>query len=315
MWVVILVFLYAWIPDFSVAEEYAPISVEMKLQRVSKHVYLAEGVAGIATDNEGFISNAGVVVTEQGVVIFDALGTPSLAYRLLQEIRKVTSKPITRVIVSHYHADHIYGLEVFEDLGAEIWAPFGSEDYLRSPVAAERLEERSFSLDPWVKETTRLVEPDHYVDRPESFQLGGVKFTLTMVGAAHSTGDLTMFVEPDGVLFSGDIVFEGRIPYMGDANSGHWLAVLKRIQGTKLAALVPGHGAVAQNPKKVIRGMSSYLKYLRDMMGAAVDDLVPFDEVYNEIDWSAFEKLPAFEDANRQNAYQVYLSMEAESLD
>jgi glyoxylase-like metal-dependent hydrolase (beta-lactamase superfamily II) len=277
-------------------------------------VYFVQGVAGVATDNEGFVSNAGVVVTDAGVVVFDALGTPSLADKLLNKIRTVTDKPIVRVVVSHYHADHIYGLQVFEEQGADIWAPAGAEKYLRSPNASERLEERRFSLDPWVNDNTRLVEPDRYIDKQETFSLGGVSFTVSPVGAAHSDGDMTLYIEPDRVLFSGDIIFEGRVPFMGDANSKHWLEVLQRMQDRKLVALVPGHGAMAKDPNKAIASTLSYLAYLRKVMGAAVADFVPFDEAYAETDWSTFENLPAFAEANRRNAYQVYLSMEAESL-
>lgn len=68
--------------------------------------------------NEGFMSNAGFVVTDEGVVVFDTLGTAVLGQKLVDAIRTVTLKPIKRVIVSHYHADHIYGLQVFQDLGA-----------------------------------------------------------------------------------------------------------------------------------------------------------------------------------------------------
>jgi glyoxylase-like metal-dependent hydrolase (beta-lactamase superfamily II) len=298
----------------ALAAGYAPVEVSMQLQKVSPHVYFAQGATGVATDNEGFISNAGVVITGAGVVVFDALGTPSLANKLLGLIRDITDQPVVRVVVSHYHADHIYGLQVFEDQGAQVWAPSGAGKYLRSPNAANRLAERRVSLYPWVDEDTRLVEPDHYVRAQETFSLGGVDFTLSPVGAAHSDGDMTLYVEPDGVLFSGDIIFEGRVPFMGDANSGHWLEVLKRMADRRLTALVPGHGAAASDPNRAIDTMRAYLAYLRDTMGAAVGDFVPFDEAYAAADWSAFEALPAFAEANRRNAYQVYLSMEAEAL-
>jgi glyoxylase-like metal-dependent hydrolase (beta-lactamase superfamily II) len=296
------------------APNQAPTTVDMTVQRVSEHVYYVEGIPGAATDNEGFISNAGFIVTGAGVVVFDTLGTPALAERLLEKIRNVTDQPVVRVIVSHYHADHIYGLQVFEALDAEILAPAGAEDYLVSDSARERLEERQFTLDPWVNENTRLVYPDRYLDEGARFQLGDVEFIVTMIGAAHSEGDLTLYVAPDRVLFSGDVIFEGRVPYLGDSNTKHWLKVLERMEKEKLVALVPGHGGVASNPDEAVALTRRYLAYLRESMAAAVEEFMPFDEAYAAVDWSEFADLPAFAEANRRNAYQVYLSLEAEML-
>jgi glyoxylase-like metal-dependent hydrolase (beta-lactamase superfamily II) len=317
----LLLFLLLLMPPVISAEAgetaeavYPPIGVDMPLKQVSRHVYYVEGTPGVATDNEGFISNAAFVVTGAGVVVFDALGSPSLANALLAKIRSVTEEPIVRVIVSHYHADHIYGLQVFEELGAEILAPAGAETYLASQNAKERLEERRFTLDPWVNETTRLVHPDRYLSEGTNFRLGDVEFILTMVGAAHSDGDITLFVEPDRVLFSGDVIFEGRVPFLGDANTRHWLQVLERMEREQLVALIPGHGSVAADPNAAVGLTRRYLAFLRERMGAAVADFIPFTEAYEATDWSGFADLPAFAEANRRNAYQVYLSMEAEAL-
>ncbi len=298
-----------------ILRKYPPAPVEMTLRKVSEHVYFVQGAAGAAVENEGFISNAGAVVTPEGVVVIDALGTPSLAAMFLQRLRKVTRQPIVKVILTHYHADHIYGLQVFKELGAEIIAPSGAVDYLNSPTARERLEERRFSLDPWVNEKTRLVSPDVYLKQSQTFQLGGVTFRLSLLGAAHSDGDLTVFVEPDRVLFSGDIIFEGRVPYLGDADTKRWLETLKQMETGGVAALIPGHGPAARDPVKAIRATRHYLERVREVMGRAVEEMIPFDEAYDAADWSEFEALPAFEAAHRRNAYQVYLSMEAELLE
>jgi glyoxylase-like metal-dependent hydrolase (beta-lactamase superfamily II) len=294
---------------------YAPTSVEMDVKKVSEHVYYVEGNPGIATDNEGFISNAGFIVTGDGVVVFDSLGTPSLADKLVQKIKTVTDQPIKKVIVSHFHADHIYGLQVFEELGAEIIAPYGAQQYIQSEAAASRLEERQLSLDPWVNENTRLVLPDTTVDKSYTFDMGGINFTVNYMGKAHSDGDMTLLVEPDKVLFSGDIIFEGRIPYVGNADSKKWLQTLTRLETEGLTALVPGHGPASYNPKETISLTRRYLAYLRKVLGEGIDELMPFDEVYADADWSEFEDLPAFDEGNRINAYQVYLSMEAELLE
>ena len=291
---------------------YPATDVEMKLKQVSEHVYYVQGKAGIATDNEGFISNAGFIVTDDGVIVFDALGTPSLAALFLTKIRSVTDKPILKVIMSHYHADHIYGLQVFKEQGAQIVAPKGAMDYLSSPAAVERIEERRFSLEPWVNESTRLVSPDVILDKTMSFSHGGITFILDILGTAHSDGDLTLFIEPDRVLFSGDIIFEGRVPYLGDSNTKTWLETLTKMEVGQIAALIPGHGPAAKNPNQAITATRKYLAKIRSVMREAVVNLDDFAETYDKTDWSEFAHLPAFAETNRRNAYQVYLSMEEE---
>ncbi|MGF1547449.1 MAG: MBL fold metallo-hydrolase [Thiotrichales bacterium] len=294
---------------------YAEATVAMELKPISPHVYYVMGAPGAATDNQGFISNAGVIITNDGVVLLDGLGTPSLAEKLLGLIRKKTDLPIRYVIVTHYHADHIYGLQVFQDAGAKIIAPRGADLYLAAANAETRLDERRTSLFPWVDERTRLVVPDEYIDAEREIELGGVKLRLDYLGAAHSDGDLSLYVQPDNVLFTGDLIFEGRIPFVGDAETRQWLATLERLEQAQLTALIPGHGPAARDPQASVRTTREYLAYLREQLGVAVADFTPFDEAFAAIDWSRFEKLPAYEQAHRTNAYQVYLALEAEGFE
>ncbi|MDH5360842.1 MAG: MBL fold metallo-hydrolase, partial [Gammaproteobacteria bacterium] len=100
----------------AVLANYPEATAEMTLVQVSEHSYYVQGAAGVATDNQGFISNAGAIVTNDGVVIFDALGTPALASKMIRLLREVTEQPIKRVIMSHYHADHIYGLQLYKEI-------------------------------------------------------------------------------------------------------------------------------------------------------------------------------------------------------
>jgi len=312
----IVIFITLLLPCTLVSadEKYAPISVPMELKKVSEHVYYVQGKAGVATDNEGFISNATAVITSEGIVVIDALGTPSLAHHFVQLLKKLSPEPVVKVIMTHYHADHIYGLQVFKEQGAEIIAPAGYLDYLQSDNAKSRLEERQFSLDPWVNDNTQLLPADSVIDKNESFSLGGITFDLNYLGNAHSDGDLSVLVKPDQVLLTGDLIFEGRVPFTGSADTAHWLALLKNLKHTKLAALIPGHGPAAKKPDQAIKLTRRYLQQLRAIMKNAVDELMSFDEAYDAADWSEFEKLPAFDAAHRKNAYGVYLSLEQELL-
>ena len=293
---------------------YPEVDVDMKLQQVSPHVYFVQGKAGAATQHKGFISNAGVIITPEGIVVFDALGSPSLAQKLVGLIRQESQAPFHAVVLSHYHADHIYGLQVFKERGAKIIAPKGANVYLSSDTAETLLESRRKQLAPWVNERTHLVPPDQIIDGDYSFSLGGVRLQLSYVGNAHSDGDLTLFVEPDNVLFSGDIIFEGRVPFVGSANTRNWLATLERMERAKVNALIPGHGAMARDPAKAVGLTRRYLALLRSRMKQAVENWEAFDEAYDKIDWGEFELLPAFFEANRRNAYNVYLSLEKEML-
>ena len=78
--------------------------------------------------------------------------------------------------------------------------------------------------------------------------------------------------------------------------------------------VVPGHGAVSRQALLDLRLTRDYLLFLRDKMGAATAEMIPFDDAYAKVDWSSFAAYPAFAQANRLNAYSTYLLMEKESL-
>lgn len=152
------------------------------------------------------------------------------------------------------------------------------------------------------------------VDRETTFTVGGHRFVLQPMGPVHSDGDLTMLVQPGGVLFSGDLIFEGRVPFVGDADTRRWVEALDGLLKGDLTVLVPGHGAPSRNPQATLALTRDYIAFLREAMGRAVEEMTPFDEAYAAVDWSRFEKLPAFESANRRNAYAVYLGLENEAM-
>jgi len=284
-------------------------------RQVSAHGWFFEGESGMASAaNKGFMSNAGFVVTTDGVIVFDALGTPALGRAMVAAISKVTPQPIRRVIVSHYHADHFYGLQALKAAGAEIWAHRKAQAYLASPQAAERLAQRRTDLFPWVDADTVIVPPDLWLDGDTSFRTGGVTFRIVYSQGAHSPEDIMLYVEEDRLLYSGDLIFAGRVPFVGNADSRGWLAAMDKMIALHPVVVIPGHGPASRDVERDLVLTRDYLAYLRDTMGRAVRDFEPFDDAYARTDWSRFGKLPAFEQANRMNAYGTYLLMEQELL-
>jgi glyoxylase-like metal-dependent hydrolase (beta-lactamase superfamily II) len=283
--------------------------------KVTERVYYVQGQPGIASAaNEGFNSNAGFVVTGAGVVVIDALGTPALGEALRQAIARVTSEPLRRVILTHYHADHFYGLAPLKQAGADVWAHAAAREYLESGEAERRREQRARDLFPWVDEKMAIIPPDRWLGENEAFTLGAVRFEIHHLGPAHSPEDLIVVLPGEGVVFSGDILFAGRIPFVGEADSRQWLERIARLLEMKPRIMITGHGELSRDPVRDLALTRDYLAYLRATMGKAVEDFVPFEEAYVKTDWSRFAKVPAFDAANRVNAYGTYLLMERESL-
>ena len=299
---------------------YPAITLPLKIEQVpGKPVWYSRGNPGIpGKDNEGNTSNAGFVVTSDGVVVFDALGTPSLGWALLQEIRKVTDKKVRYAVASHYHADHIYGLQAFRDhsdaiiVAQERSGEYKDNEETADEKANQRLDQRRGALFPWVDGNTRIVPPDVTFSERMTIALGDRRLTLLYAGPAHSSSDMMMMVEPDGVLFAGDIVQNGRIPFMNsdDVSTAHWLNALGEVEKLGPKFIIPGHGGMSTEARQAIAFTRDYIQFLRTTMAAAVQDWTDFDAAYERADWSKYRDMPAFASNNRGNAYRIYLELE-----
>jgi len=157
----------------------------------------------------------------------------------------------------------------------------------------------------------RRQHADRWLDAEDTtLRVGSFSFRIQHVGPAHTPEDLVVYVPERGALFAGDLVFRGRIPFVGQADSRQWIASLARLIEFRPLIMIPGHGPVSREPLADLEMTRDYLVYLRTTMGAAAAELEPFDEVYAKTDWSRFERMPLFRAANRVNAYNTYLLME-----
>jgi glyoxylase-like metal-dependent hydrolase (beta-lactamase superfamily II) len=280
-------------------------------RQVAPDVWMVQGHSALGSAaNRNFISNASFIVTADSVVVVDALGSPQLARELLAEIARITPKRVSHVIVTHYHADHIYGLQAFKEAGATIVAHRDARLYLNSETAQLRLVASREEMAPWIDEQTQLVPADLWIEAPTPLTIGGVRFELRPAGPAHTPEDLIIWVPSLRVLIAGDLVFRGRIPFVGQADSARWIEALDALLAYETALILPGHGPVSERARADLQMTRDYLVFLRQSMGEAARNMDPFDEVYARTDWSRFAHLPLFGVANRINAYNTYLLME-----
>ena len=290
--------------------------IVLKPERLTARSWFFQGDSGMASaQNKGYMSNAGFVVTDEGVVVFDALGTPALGEAMLAAIRNVTAKadpPRHRLALPCRPCLRTAGTEGCGR--AKSGRTGGPSSTSRPGLPPSASSSASATCSRGWTSSTRIVRPDVWLEGDTDFRLGGVTFRVLYSGGAHAPEDLLMFVVEERVLFAGDLLFAGRVPFVGNADSRGWLRAMDAIIPLKPSVVVPGHGPASRDVERDLVLTRDYLAYLRRTMGRAVADLDSFDDAYAKTDWSRFKALPAFEPANRINAYGTYLLMEQEAL-
>ena len=157
-----------------------------------------------------------------------------------------------------------------------------------------------------------MVPPDVTFNERMTIGLGDHRLTLLYAGPAHSSSDIMMMVEPDGVLFAGDIVQNGRIPFMNsdDVSTTQWLRALDEVAKLDPQFIVPGPWPDV-DPSQA--GDRLYPR-LHPVSAGQDDRRRPepnrFRHRLGEADWSKYLDMPAFSSNNRGNAYRIYLELE-----
>ena len=260
--------------SLSLAVPAAGHDYRLRPQQIAPEVYAVIGATeDFDTKNGGNIVNTAFIVGSDGVVVIDS--GPSLRYgqQLRQAIARVTDKPVSHVIVTHYHADHVYGLQVFADRGIPILAHQAGREYLHADTARLRLQASREELAPWINDKTRLVPATQWVDGRQELTVGDTQLVLQPVGPAHTPEDIVVYLPDEGMLFAGDLVFRGRVPYVGQADSRQWIAALDSLLALQPKVIAPGHGALSNTARDDLQLTRDYLVYLRETMGAAAREM------------------------------------------
>lgn len=226
------------------------------LTKVSEHVWAYVGATG-ATAPNGFGANAGIVVGNDAVLVVDTLLFPKLAEKFVADIRKVTDKPIKYVASTHYHLDHAWGNQVFAAAGAVIIAQEkGPANTVMAQYGLEHPEMFGMTKDDVAG--IRLAPVN--ITFPDKMQvmLGDVTVELQYRGTTHSNDSITVAVPQDKVMFTGDMLFTGYHPFIGEGDIPTWVRALDELGKTDIQKFVPGHGPVST--KADIENMKRYIE-------------------------------------------------------
>ena len=186
--------------------------------------------------------NTGVIIGDESVMVVEAQATPRLARKVIECIRGVTDKPISHLVLTHYHAVRVLGASAY-----------GAREVIMSEAARGMVEERG--AEDWASEFGRfprlfqgheeipgLTWPNTTFSEAMTVYLGKRKVEIMHLGRAHTAGDAVVWVPDAEVMFTGDIVEYHSACYCGDGYFNDWADTLNNIAGFDPVAIAPGRG-------------------------------------------------------------------------
>jgi cyclase len=247
----ILLFLVLSGPVFS--QQPSTISAE----KIAENVYLVKG--GVA--------NTGFVIGDKEVVAIDAEMTAPSAKQMIDEIAKNTSKPLTKLILTHSDGDHVNGLLGFPK-GLEIISSDAGKRELEEAFKAPNAQGLSAYL------------PTRTFAGTMDVGLGSEQIKLLYFGPAHTSGDIVVFLPGKKIAFVGDLVFIGRDPLIHRQKGGTSVGLVKTLQALlDLGAdqYIPGHGEIAT--KSDISAEMKGIEEKQEKIRSMITEGKPLEEV------------------------------------
>lgn len=235
----------------------------MKLTKVAPRVYAnTEGLTG---------GNVGIILLNQQVVAVDAQ-YPVSGKDFRRSIHDVTDKKVSHLFLTHYHGDHVFGSQAFEDcdivahklvkermergLKTE-WAP-GNLERLVEEMCHERPERA------WLYDGIRIVLPTTVFEERYVLTDGG-RIEMIHTGG-HTAGSSIVYVPEDRALFAGDLLFAKTFPWAGDPSTDPdtWIDAFNMMLRLDVEVIIPGHGPLCD--KSEVELQLAFFEAVREKM-------------------------------------------------
>jgi len=282
----------------------------LEIQKVSHNVYALVGeLDQRSKDNLANNATFGVIVTSEGVILIDSGGSYLGARQIDQAIQKITDQPV-KIVINSGGQDHKWlGNGYFKAKGANI---------ISSSQAVADHKKRTASqlntLDRLLGEKldgTNPVYADKTFENMMEVKLGEEKIELYYAGAAHTIGDLFVWMSGQKIIFSGDIVFTERMLGPGPAqDTASWMHVFEVMMSYKPEIVVPGHGH-AGHTERAWADTYNYIKYMREEVSKVLEQDGDMQDAIN-IDQSRFKYLKVYDQMARRGAQSFFSHMEFE---
>ena len=200
---------------------------------------IGEGLYAFTAEGD---PNSGVIIGDESVMVIEAQATPRQANKVIEEIRRVTDKPISHLVLTHYHAVRVLGASAYDapqiimsDAARAMVVERGQEDWDSEFQRFPRLFEGHESIPGLTWPTTTFSDA-------MTVYLGNRRIDIMHLGRAHTAGDAVVWVPDQEVMFTGDIVEYHSACYCGDGHFADWGDTLDNVHMFDPASIAPGRG-------------------------------------------------------------------------
>ena len=260
---------------------------------------IVELEAGVFARLHEGLTNAGIIIGDDSVLVIDSLRVPSFARDLIQDVKTITEKPIGFVIDTHSHWDHSWGNEEFleatiighKNCYAEMIDMEWNEEWRKKVVS---------SNDPWSEEgnLVNITPPNMTFETSMQLYFGGREIDLKYFGRAHTSGDIYIHLPKEKIVFTGDVAQDGGVPYLGDCYPADWPETDNQLASLPIERFMSGHGPIGDHNALV--EAKDFIHTLVDSVKHAIadgqDSLQASKYVINEMspkygDWRSFDRI------------------------
>jgi len=228
-------------------------------EKKSSFVEIGDGLWAFTAEGD---PNSGVIIGDESVMVIEAQATPRLANKVIEEIRKVTDKPISHLVLTHYHAVRVLGASAYgapeiimSDAARAMVVERGQEDWDSEFQRFPRLFEGHESIPGLTYPTTTFSDS-------MTVYLGNRRVDIMHLGRAHTAGDAVVWVPDAEVMFTGDIVEYHSACYCGDGHFADWGDTLENIAMFDPVSIAPGRGDALVGREMVTAALESTLDFV-----------------------------------------------------